>query len=75
MKRIAVINKGIGFLKYKIGYLFHNISPLSSQLRTLRTGKVMIRCIGAVVIHKFICIGAVVIHKFIVLHAQYIHTS
>ena len=50
-KRLAMINKDRSFFQYNSGDLVYIISPLTSQLCTA-SRKVMIKCIGPVVIYK-----------------------
>ena len=52
-KRLAMINKDIGFFQYNNRDLVYIISLLTSQLHTT-TRKVMIKYVGPVVIYKII---------------------
>ena len=52
-KRLAMINKDRTFFQYNSGDLVRIISPLTSQLCTA-SRKVMIKCVGLVVIYKII---------------------
>ena len=52
-KRLAMINKNRNFFQYNSGDLAYILSPFTSQLHTT-SGKVMIKCVGSVVICKII---------------------
>ena len=52
-KRLAMINKGRAFFQYNSRDLVYIISPLMNQLHTAWR-KVMIKCVGSVVIYKVI---------------------
>ena len=52
-KRIAMINKDRAFIQYNRGDLVYIISPLTSQLYTA-SRKVMIKCVGPIVVYKII---------------------